>query len=293
MNGFLNVDKPKGITSFGVIEVLRKSLNQKKMGHAGNLDPHATGVLIVGIGNATRFLPYIMDLEKEYVATVILGVHTDTLDETGEILDKKKVPPIDEEKLKSILKGFIGEIMQSPPPYSAVRVKGERLYDLAREGVLVSPKPKKVRIYNIELLDMDNDRFTIRVVCGKGTYIRSLARDIAEKLGTYGIVGSLKRIRVGSFHVDDAVKLDDPKISEKLIRIDEALIHLPKVVLKEKAAYYFSHGNHVGLSGIVSKDRDVRNFVVCRVYDYWGEFLGLGIHKWDGIYPKRLLPPKK
>ena len=291
MTGFLNVDKPRGITSFGVIEVLRRVLNVKKMGHAGNLDPHATGVLVIGVGTATRFLPYIMDLEKEYLATIILGKLTDTLDETGEILDTKEIPPLERKKLEKVLKSFIGEISQIPPPFSAVRVKGERLYDLAREGVLVSPKPKKVTIYRIEIVDVESDRFTIKVVCGKGTYIRSLAKDVGEKLGTYGMVGDLQRLRVGNFKIEDSVKLDDPDLEKKLIKIDKALTHFPKLILKEKAAYYFSHGNKVGLSGIFSRDREIKNFVICRVYDNWGKFLGLGIHKWDGVYPKRLLPP--
>lgn len=290
MKGFLNINKPRGITSFGVIEVLRKVFNVRKMGHAGNLDPHAKGVLVVGIGSATRFLPYIMDLEKEYLATIMLGKLTDTLDETGQILDTKEVPPFDMKRLKEVLSGFVGEITQTPPPFSAVKVKGERLYDLAREGVLVSPKPKKVRIFSIEILDLNREHFTIKVVCGKGTYIRSLARDIAGKLGTYGMVGELTRRRVGDYSIENAVELDDPDLPEKLIKIDEALSYLPKVVVKEKAAFYFSHGNKVGLLGITSRDKEVRNFILCRVYDARGKFLGLGIHKWDGVYPKRLLP---
>jgi len=290
MQGFLNINKPKGITSFGVIEVLRNVLGVKKLGHAGNLDPHATGVLVVGIGKATRFLPYIMDLEKEYLAKVKLGILTDTLDETGEILDRKEVPTLSREELEGVLKEFVGDVMQTPPPFSAVKVKGERLYDLAREGVLVSPKPKKVKIKHISLEEFGEDYIIIKVQCGKGTYIRSLARDIAEKLETYGIVSELTRMRVGHFKIEDSVRLDVPQIAVKVIKIEDGLCHLPRIFLREKSVSYFKNGNRVGTSGIAQKDREAKSFILCRVFSPWGDFLGIGILKWDGVHPKRLLP---
>ena len=290
MDGFLNLNKPKGITSFTAVEEVRRRLKEKKAGHAGNLDPNATGVLVIGLGKATRFLPYITDVEKEYIATIKLGVLTDTLDASGEVMDKKDVPPVDRAQLEEVLRHFIGEIEQTPPAYSAVKIEGKRLYELAREGVLVNPKPKKVTIYEIELLDLGEDEFRIRAVVSKGTYIRSLARDIAVRLGTYGIVKDLVRTRIGHFTLEEAVDLDDPDLEKKVIPPDEGLIHLGEVVLKEKAAWYFRNGNRVGVSGILSRSKNVRSFEYVRVYDESGEFIGVGFMKWDGLYPKRVIP---
>ena len=290
MDGFLNLNKPRGITSFTAVEEVRKRLKEKKAGHAGNLDPDATGVLVIGLGKATRFLPYITDVEKEYVATIKLGVLTDTLDASGEVMGKKEVPPIGRSKLEEVLRHFIGEIEQTPPAYSAVKIEGKRLYELAREGVLVNPKPKKVTIYEIELLNLGEDEFRIRAVVSKGTYIRSLARDIAARLGTYGIVKDLVRTRIGHFTLEEAVDLDDPDLEKKVIPPDKGLLHMGEVVLKEKAAWYFRNGNRVGVSGILSRSKNVRSFEYVRVYDESGDFIGVGFMKWDGLYPKRVIP---
>ncbi len=294
MHGFLNIDKPRGITSFGVIEELRKKLGVKKVGHAGNLDPDATGVLVVGVGKGTRFLEFVMNLEKEYMATIKLGILTDTLDMTGEEIDRKDVPRLSEEKLKKVLRGFLGEIMQTPPAYSAIRVEGKRLYELAREGVYVKPKPRKVRIHRLELLGIADDEFMIRVICSKGTYIRSLARDIGEKLGTYGIVKELRRTRVGHFTVENAIPLDSSPegIKKALMPIDEGLSHLKKVVLKEKAARYFQNGTQVGIAGILRKSPDARSFEHVRVYTPGGKFIGVGYLRWDSLSPVKVLPPE-
>ena len=293
MHGFLNIDKPRGITSFGVIEELRNKLGIKKMGHAGNLDPDATGVLVVGVGKGTRFLEFIMDLEKEYMATIKLGVLTDTLDMTGEVIDEKPVPELSETRLRKVLKGFLGDIMQTPPAYSAIRVEGKRLYELAREGVYVKPKPRRVRIHRIELLGLAGDEFMIRVVCSKGTYIRSLARDIGEKLGTYGVVKELRRTRVGHFRVENAVPLDADveRLKSALLKIDEGLSHLKEVILKEKAARYFQNGTQVGIAGILRKSPDARSFEHVRVYRPDGRFIGVGYLRWDSLSPVKVLPP--
>ncbi len=294
MHGFINLDKPRGITSFGVIEQLRKKFRIKKIGHAGTLDPDGTGVLVIGVGKGTRFLEFITGLEKEYLATIKLGVLTDTLDASGEILATKDVPELSENTLKKVLKSFIGEITQSPPAYSAVRVEGKRLYELAREGVLVNPKPRKVRIHKIELLGIAGDEFIIKVVCSKGTYIRALARDIGEKLGTYGIVRELRRTRVGHFRIENSVKLDEllEMDTPPLIPIDKGLSHLKYVVLKEKSAYYFQHGTQIGAGGILRRSADVRSFEYVRTYSPDGRFLGVGYLRWEGLSPVKVLPPE-
>ena len=293
MHGFINIDKPRGITSFGVIEKLRDILGIKKVGHAGTLDPDATGVLVVGVGKGTRFLEFLMDLEKEYLATIKLGILTDTLDMSGKVMARKDVPELTEDKLKKVLKGFLGEIMQTPPAYSAIRVEGKRLYELAREGILVNPKPRKVKIYKLELIGLANDEFVIRVVCSRGTYVRSLARDIGEKLGTYGVVKEMRRTRIGHFRIENAIPLDaEPeKIKSAIIPIDKGLSHLKEVVLKEKAAFYFQNGTQVGSAGILRKSRDARSFEHVRVYRPDGRFLGIGYLRWDSISPVKVLPP--
>lgn len=289
MNGFLLVDKPKGITSFDVVKIARKKVGVRKIGHAGNLDPHATGLLILGIGRATRFIPYIMDLDKEYIATIKLGILTDTLDVTGEVIDEKPVHDFDEESLKNVLRNFLGEIEQIPPSYSAIRVKGQRLYELAREGIYVTPKPKRVVIYNLEILGINEDKIELRVVCSKGTYIRALARDIGEKLGTYGMVEELRRTKIGPFSIQEALTPEEIE-PDKVIPIDEGLRHLPAIVINEKATWHFKNGNPVGLNGILKRIGNPRTFQHVKVYDPSGKFLGIGLLKWDGIYPKRVLP---
>lgn len=289
MNGFLLVDKPKGITSFDVVKIARKKVGVRKIGHAGNLDPHATGLLILGIGRATRFIPFIMDLDKEYVATIQLGILTDTLDVTGEEIDRKPVPEFTEQELKNVLRNFLGEIEQVPPSYSAIRIKGQRLYDLAREGVYITPKAKRVTIYNLEILDIRDSEIDLRVVCSKGTYIRALARDIGEKLGTYGIVKELRRTKIGPFKIEEAIKPEEIT-RDSVIPIDEGLRHLPSVVINDKAMWHFKNGNVVGINGILKRIGNPKTFQHVKVYSPSGKFMGVGLMKWDGIYPKRVIP---
>jgi tRNA pseudouridine55 synthase len=290
MNGFLNINKPKDITSFGVVKNVRELLHIKKAGHAGNLDPNATGVLVVGVGKATKFLSYIVNLEKEYVATVKFGLLTDTLDITGEVLMQKAVPKLTKEGLEEALSAFVGEIDQVPPSFSALKFQGKRLYELAREGVLVTSKPKRVVIHKIELLDMAEDEVTLRVACSKGTYLRSLARDLGEALGTLGIIKDLVRMKVGHFSLKDAVAMDDESLATKCIPLDEGLKHLPEVYITDKASRYFRNGNRVGTGGMLGRPQGVRNFQPVRVYDESGGFLGVGLLKFEGLYPKNVIP---
>ncbi len=290
MDGFLNIHKPAGMTSYDVVRQAKKILKIKKIGHAGNLDPEATGVLVLGVGTATRFLQFIMDLPKEYVAEIQLGILTDTLDMAGEILDRKPVPPLDKEKVEQVLRYFVGEIDQIPPSFSAIKIEGKRLYELARDGVLVQAKPKRVTVYSIDLLNLGEDTIKIRVYASKGTYVRSLARDIGHRLGTYGVVKSLVRTRIGHFRLEDAVELG-PDLAKHLIPSDVALSHLPQVYLREIAVKHFRNGNRVSSSGILRKTGYIRSFQLVRVYDEQERFLGVGVMKWEGLYPKRLLPP--
>ena len=293
MEGFYNIDKPSGITSYDVIRHLKKYIRSRKIGHSGNLDPGATGVLVIGVGRATRLLEYITDLEKEYVGTIKLGILTDTLDQDGEILLKKDVPHLTEDAIKRVFETFKGEIEQRPPAYSAIKIKGKRLYELAREGVMVSYKKRTVKIHDLELLSFSNDTIEFRSIVSRGTYLRSLARDIAEKLGTVGIIQKLRRVRIGPFKAEDAVKLNDidsDNYLEYLIPIKEGLDFFPSVSLSERASEHFRQGNIVSKAGIIRKDPTASAFSYVRVLDNLGNFIGVGFLKWEGIVPRKVLP---
>ncbi len=288
MEGFLNLNKPRGPSSFQVVDSVRKTLGTKKAGHAGTLDPHATGVLVVGLGRATRLIPFVSDLEKEYIATIRLGLSTDTLDEEGEILARKEVPELTSEEIKEALSEFIGEIEQVPPPFSAVRIEGERLYDLAREGIRVHTRPKRVFVHELELLDAEGDRLVIRSLVSKGTYIRALARDLAERLGTLGIVENLVRTRVGHFTIENAVSPDDPALAKAVLPPDHGLAHFPPVHLTPAGAGVFKKGNRVSSAGIKERPSRVKSFEHVRVYGPDGDFIGVGSWLPAGVQPRRI-----
>jgi tRNA pseudouridine55 synthase len=210
ISGFILIDKPSGMTSHDVVDYLRKITKIRKIGHAGTLDPIATGLLILGIGReATKKLSKFQKLDKEYVAKIRLGAISDTFDREGKILILKTIKIPKEKEIEKVLKGFEGELLQSPPPYSAKRIKGVRLYELARKGILVKTKPKKVKIYKIEMLKYEWPYLKIKVSCSSGTYIRSLANDIGQKLGCGGYVENLRRTKIGNFKVENAQKLEN------------------------------------------------------------------------------------
>ena len=202
--GFLLVDKEGGWTSHDVVAKVRRLVGTKKGGHAGTLDPMATGLVVVGLGKATRLLRFVQDLGKEYEATVAFGVATDTLDSEGAILSREPMP-VTREDVTAVLDRFTGRIMQVPPMVSALRVGGRRLYELAREGKEVDRPPRPVDVHKLEILDFAPSNYpeaTMRIVCGKGTYIRSLADDIARALGGRAHLTALRRTRIGSLDID-------------------------------------------------------------------------------------------
>lgn len=213
INSILFIDKPSGITSFDVIRQLRRKYGIRKMGHAGTLDPLATGLLIIGVGEATKELSRYMGLAKEYEVLIEFGKVSTTYDGDGRIQDtgyriQGGNREIEREKFKEVLKQFMGEIPQMPPQFSAKRVNGRRAYDLARRGEQAALKPVKVFIENIEILEWNWPFARLRVRCGKGTYIRSLAHDLGEALGCGGYVKELRRTRIGEFRVEGAEKID-------------------------------------------------------------------------------------
>jgi tRNA pseudouridine55 synthase len=195
----LNIDKPAGWTSFDVVRRIRSLTKTKKVGHSGTLDPMAVGVLLICTGKATKRVPELLEMEKEYEAEILLGIETDTLDITGETVSISDIPDHLKQQLPAILSQFTGDILQIPPMVSALKKDGRPLYKMARKGIQISLQPRPVRINGIEILGIGNDRFQIRVRCSRGTYIRSLARDIGNQLGTLGTLSSLVRTRIGPY----------------------------------------------------------------------------------------------
>ena len=213
INGIININKPAGMTSHDVVYRLRKLFGIKKIGHTGTLDPDATGVLPMCIGKATRTSDMLTATDKRYTAEVTLGAATDTQDSSGKVIKSADVKDfgITEAKILDTLNEFVGEISQTPPMYSAIKVNGKKLYELAREGKEVERKPRIVTVYSIEPLgfDLENNKFTIDVSCSKGTYIRTLCNDIGEKLGCFAHMSSLKRTASGRFTIDDSYTLEE------------------------------------------------------------------------------------
>lgn len=210
----LNFNKPKGITSFKAVSGVRKILGEKKAGHAGTLDPMATGVLIILTGKDTKAAGVFSNLDKEYEAVLKLGEQTDTFDAEGKITGRKPIPELTEEKIKEILSRFEGKIVQKVPIYSAVKVKGKRLYKLARIGETPERPEREVRINKIELLEFRNPFLKIKVNCSKGTYVRTLADDIGAALGTFAHLAELARTAIGPFRIEDSCGFEDLKIGK-------------------------------------------------------------------------------
>ena len=198
INSIIPMWKPVNLTSFDIVKIIRNQINPVKVGHAGTLDPFAEGLLVLCTGKKTKSIESLMNEEKEYTANLILGTETDTLDPTGGIIKTADVPTLTTQSILGVLSNFIGNIMQQPPMYSALKVNGQRLYKLARQGITVHRNKRKIMIYDIQLLDFTINTIKIHVKCGRGTYIRSLARDIALNLGTVGHLKSLKRTRIGN-----------------------------------------------------------------------------------------------
>ena len=201
--------KPVDWTSFDVVKKLRNQIKPTKVGHAGTLDPFAEGVLILCTGRYTKQVESFMDKEKEYLAEIQLGVETDTLDPTGKVVGTADVPRLSQDDINLVLKGFIGEIKQEPPMFSALKINGQPLYKLARRGIKIPRKNRAVTIYDIQLINFTDRTITLKVVCGRGTYIRSLAKDIAKKLNTVGHLASLKRTRIGEYNQSVCIAVKD------------------------------------------------------------------------------------
>lgn len=247
MNGILIVNKPQNYTSRDIVNIISKKLNTKKVGHTGTLDPIAEGVLVVPIGRALKISELLTSEKKEYIAKVILGYETDMLDITGKEI-KRNIPNVDKDKLIEVLNSFIGKYNQEVPMYSAVKVNGRKLYEYARSNIQITPPSKIVEIYSISLLEGpiyidDTVEFTMKCEVSKGTYIRSLIRDIAYKLSTYGTMKELIRTKQGSFLLEDAFTLEDiQKDNYKLLSIKEALPNIKITKIDDKTLKQVKNG---------------------------------------------------
>jgi tRNA pseudouridine55 synthase len=218
MDGILIIDKPLGFTSYDVIRYLKKLIGKEKIGHTGTLDPLATGVLPLCLGSLTKLAGKLMEGEKEYEVKLLLGLVTDSLDLSGQVLKRQAVSSLPQKKIEEALLSFVGEIYQTPPLFSAVHIGGARLYQLARQGIKVKPRPRLVKIKNIELQKIALPYVWFKVTCSKGTYVRALCRDIGEKLGCGGCQAELKRTRCGPFEIKDAYKLENFHTKEDIIK---------------------------------------------------------------------------
>ena len=255
-NGIIPVNKPQGFTSFDVIAKMRGILKTKKLGHAGTLDPMATGVLPVFVGTATKACDILPDNDKAYKAEFVLGQKTDTGDITGKVTEEKDCSAFSEKDILSALPKFTGEIMQVPPMYSAVSVGGKRLYELARKGIEVEREPRKIEVFSLQLISFDEDekRGVLYIECSKGTYIRTLIEDIAESFGAVATMTALCRVKASGFDISECVTLEElsamDDFSEVITPIERVFSYLPKVTLNEAQTRMYKNGIRLSLSRI-------------------------------------------
>lgn len=279
-HGVINVYKEAGFTSHDVVARLRGICKQKKIGHTGTLDPDAVGVLPVCLGNATRLCDMLTDRTKEYVASFRLGIVTDTQDLSGKVLESH-TPDMDPQSVRQAVSSFVGDQLQIPPMYSALKVDGKRLYELAREGKTVERKARQITIYELELLKEEHPDYTMRVCCSKGTYIRTLCHDIGQKLGCGGVMTHLLRSRVGEFRAEDAYRLSEIQSFAEAGRLQEILVptenmfsQLMALKVKDSGLKALQNGNKLFPSQVVWEKEPAEGQEL-RVYGKDGQFFGI------------------
>ena len=283
LNGIIVINKPKNYTSHDVVAKVKKLLNIKKVGHTGTLDPNATGVLPLLLNSGTKLSKYLIEHDKEYEVTLKLGIRTDTLDGEGKVLEKKEVDRKmleNTKQIEKVLNSFTGKQTQVPPMYSAIKVKGKKLYEYARRGENVEVQPRQIEIYNIELqkVDIKKQEIEFKVQCSKGTYIRTLCEDIAIKLGTIGYMKELNRTKVGKFGLEEAItieKLEEYIENKKyedlnIITMEELLKEKEKIVLNEKNLEMFLNGVKIKIENKTG---------IYRIYNKNKQFIGTGVVK--------------
>jgi tRNA pseudouridine55 synthase len=286
LTGLLHIDKPGGITSHDVVSRVRRIAGQRRVGHAGTLDPLATGSLLVALGAATRLLEYLVGQRKLYEAVVRLGQTTDSYDAEGEIVQERPLTAVALPQIEAALPHFQGDIQQIPPMYSAVKQQGRPLYELARQGIEVERAARSVTIYQLDLLDWQPPDLRVRVACSAGTYIRSLAHDLGERLGCGGHITALRRTAIGQFEIEHGVALDQltpENLPDYLLPLDAAVAHLPAVNLTGEECRRLSLGQRI------AQQPDHPQAALARLYAADGQFLGLATAVGNEWQPKKIM----
>ncbi|GHA59853.1 tRNA pseudouridine synthase B [Amylibacter ulvae] len=292
VDGWLVVDKPSGITSSAMVNKVKWAMNAQKAGHAGTLDPDATGVLAIALGEATKTVPYITDATKAYTFIVRLGQATNTDDEEGEVIAQSNLRPSDDD-IRAALAQFTGDIMQIPPKFSAVKIDGQRAYKLARDGDDFEIQPRPLFVEELRIVSRDDaDHVTLEMVCGKGGYVRSIARDLGAALGCYGHVKSLRRIWSGPFELSDCITLEtienlakDPALRDHLLPMETGLHDLEQLSCTPEAAAKLRNGNP---ALVIASNLDYGDeaWVACN-----GEPIAVGVYKAGELHPNRVFVP--
>jgi tRNA pseudouridine55 synthase len=291
VNGILLLDKPYGLSSNKALQIVKRLFCAARAGHTGSLDPLATGMLPVCFGHATKLSAFMLDADKSYCVSAKLGQKTDTGDAEGDVIDTRPILQISSADFRGVLDGFLGETEQIPPMYSALKCDGKRLYELARKGIAVERKPRKIFLRHIELLEWNETGFTLNVSCSKGTYIRTLVEDIAERIGTVAHVSQLRRTGLANFSQDAMVTLDDLRelaeqnqnLDSTLLPVDYPIQHLPYIELDEHSAFYLKRGQPVQVAYAPDASQ-------IRLYEAESrKFIGIGEMQMNGLVaPKRL-----
>lgn len=293
IDGVLLLDKPIGLTSNQALQRVKRLFDARKAGHTGSLDPLASGLLPICLGQATKVSGFLLNAGKRYQVVARLGQRTDTGDADGQVIEERPVPALDRGLVKRVLARFEGSQTQIPPMYSAIKHQGQRLYKLARQGIEIERQPREIEIHGLELLSLEADALELEVACSKGTYVRTLVEDIARALGTVAHVIVLRRLGVGPYAEGRMYKLEElealaeqgmERLDELLLPVDSALDHWPSVELGADSAYYLMQGQAVMAPGAPSSGK-------VRLYDEGHGFLGIGEVKLDGrVAPTRLFP---
>ena len=279
IDGFINIYKEQGYTSFDVVAKLRGILKQKKIGHTGTLDPMAEGVLLVCLGSATKMCDLLTEKNKTYTCTMLLGKTSDTEDVTGKLTDVTDIYPDDQTVIETVM-SFVGDYMQIPPMYSAIKVNGKKLYELARAGQVIERQPRPVTIHSIQIRSTDLPRVTFDVSCSKGTYIRSLCRDIGEKLGCGAVMERLIRTEVKGFTIEESLTLDavekardDGTLMQHVLTTDKLMPDIPELHISAKGEKLLANGNKLSADSFV--ENQIYRDTYVKVYDEHGRFAAL------------------
>lgn len=285
MQGILVINKAKDMTSHDVVNILRKKLNIKRIGHTGTLDPMVTGVLPICIGNATRVSEYIMHQGKSYICQMEFGKATDTYDSSGNVTDESDRVIFSKEEILDVLATFVGEIDQKPPIYSAVKIDGKKLYSYARKDETIEIPSRKVNIYSLDLLELDENKLKFEIACSKGTYVRSLVNDIGLKLNTFAYMTDLVRTRVGRFELKDTIDIEKisefslDEITSKMKRIEDSLYNLARIDIFEELEQRLNNGQKININHhkheLVKNNLGQIDFNNIMVF-VQGKFLGIG-----------------